>query len=99
MRRTTIRTLAPAACALCLTGIAASAAAQSAPASATPPLALDRFYPAPPGDTMFGVQSPHVEGDLTPQFSVVGDYAHDPLVLQTARTAEAPTIGPVAPVR
>ena len=89
MRRTTIRTLAPAACALCLTGIAASAAAQSAPASATPPLALDRFYPAPPGDTMFGVQSPHVEGDLTPQFSVVGDYAHDPLVLQTARTAEA----------
>lgn len=85
MRRTPIRHLAPAACALCLTGVAASAAAQSA----TPPLALDRFYPAPPGDAMFGVQSPHVEGDLSPQFSVVGDYAHDPLVLQTARTAEA----------
>lgn len=46
-------------------------------------LALDRFDPAPAGDRMFGVPSPFVAGELTPHLMVVGDYAHDPLVLRS----------------
>ncbi|MEZ4313968.1 MAG: thrombospondin type 3 repeat-containing protein [Polyangiaceae bacterium] len=88
MRRTNLRRLATAACAMVITGVAATAAAQDAPATPTPPLALDRFYPAPPGDRMFGVQSPYVAGDLTPHFSVVADYAHNPLVLRTVNSGE-----------
>src|SRR5690349_1231453 len=88
MGRTMLRRLASAACALTLMGIGATASAQDATNAASPPLALDRFYPAPPGDRMFGVQSPYVAGDLTPHFSVVVDYAHNPLVLRTAETRE-----------
>ena len=88
MRRIMLRRLAPAACALTLLGTGAGASAQDAPAAASPPLALNRFYPAPPGDRMFGVQSPYAAGDLTPHFSVVADYAHNPLVLKTVSTGE-----------
>jgi len=45
-------------------------------------LALDRFEPAPAGDRMFGVPSPYAAGELTPHVMLLGDYAHDPLVLQ-----------------
>ncbi|MFO0589686.1 MAG: OmpA family protein [Polyangiaceae bacterium] len=77
------------ACALSLFGIEATAGAQSASGNAaTPALALDRFYPAPPGDRMFGVESAAVGERSVPLFSVVADYAHDPLVLQTVRTSE-----------
>ena len=46
-------------------------------------LALDRFEPAPAGDRMFGVPSPFVAGDLTPHVMLLGDYAHNPLVLRS----------------
>jgi outer membrane protein OmpA-like peptidoglycan-associated protein len=67
--------------------ILAAAAASVAPAAAwaqqqTPPsLALDRFTPAPAGDRMFGVQSPFVAGDPDLHVMLLGDYAHNPLVL------------------
>ena len=88
MRRTMLRRLAPAACALTLMGIEATASAQDTANVASPPLALNRFYPAPPGDRMFGVQSPFVAGNLTPHFSIVADYAHNPLVLRTVSSGE-----------
>jgi OmpA-OmpF porin, OOP family len=80
-----LRRLAPAACALALTGLTAAASAQDA-TSTTPALALDRFNPAPAGDRMFGAQSPYVAGELTPHFSLLLDYAHNPLVLRTTET-------------
>lgn len=46
-------------------------------------LALDRFDPAPAGDRLFGVPSPYVAGELTPHVLLLGDYAHDPLVLRS----------------
>ena len=46
-------------------------------------LALDRLDPAPAGDRMFGVPSPYAAGELTPHLMVLGDYAHDPLVLHS----------------
>jgi OmpA-OmpF porin, OOP family len=46
-------------------------------------LALDRFDPAPAGDRMFGVPSPYAAGELTPHVMLLGDYAHDPLVLRS----------------
>jgi len=67
-----------AASALCT--VAPSASAQAA----VPSLALDRFDPAPAGDRMFGVQSPFVAGELTPHVMLLGDYAHNPLVIRTA---------------
>ncbi len=72
--------------ALALMGTAAVASAQDA---SSPPLALNRFYPAPAGDRFFGVQSPYVAGDLTPHFSLLADYAHNPLVLRTTDTRES----------
>ncbi len=66
--------------------VMAALAATSAPARAqttSPGLALDRFDPAPAGDRMFGVPSPYAAGDLTPHVMLLGDYAHDPLVLRT----------------
>ena len=45
-------------------------------------LALDRFEPAPAGDRMFGVPSPYAAGSFTPHIMLLGDYAHDPLVLR-----------------
>lgn len=63
--------------------------ATSAPSRAQQPsLALNRFDPAPAGDRMFAVPSPFVAGRLTPHFMVVGDYAHNPLVVSTAKSDE-----------
>jgi outer membrane protein OmpA-like peptidoglycan-associated protein len=62
-------------------------------AQSQPPLALDRFDPAPAGDRMFGVQSPFVAGHLTPHVTLLGDYAHDPLVLRT--TSDDKSVGAV----
>jgi outer membrane protein OmpA-like peptidoglycan-associated protein len=49
-------------------------------------LALNRFDPAPAGDRMFGVESPFVAGKLTPHVMLLGDYAHNPLVLRTTQS-------------
>ncbi|MFT3768516.1 MAG: OmpA family protein [Minicystis sp.] len=49
-------------------------------------LALDRFDPAPAGDRMFGVPSPFAAGSLTPHVMLLGDYAHNPLVLRYANS-------------
>src|SRR5450432_191029 len=46
-------------------------------------LALDRLDPAPAGDRMFGVPSPFVAGKFTPHVMLLGDYAHNPLVLRS----------------
>jgi outer membrane protein OmpA-like peptidoglycan-associated protein len=75
--------------------LAAVGASLPAPAraQAQPPLALDRFDPAPAGDRMFGVQSPFVAGHLTPHVSLLGDYAHNPLVLRT--TSDGKSVGAV----
>ncbi|XXT20011.1 OmpA family protein [Sorangium sp. So ce429] len=68
------------AAALCLLGAAARAEAQE---PARPEgFALDRFQPAPAGDRMFGVQSAYTAGDASPHIMILGDYAHDPLVLR-----------------
>jgi outer membrane protein OmpA-like peptidoglycan-associated protein len=63
--------------ALALSAVTAPAHAQNAG------LALDRFDPAPAGDRMFGVPSPYAAGELTPHIMLLGDYAHDPLVLRS----------------
>ncbi|WP_437507377.1 OmpA family protein [Sorangium sp. So ce1099] len=70
---------------------ALAAAAWAAPASAQEAdaergLALDRFNPAPAGDRMFGVPSPYAasprqDGSPTLHLMLLGDYAHNPLVL------------------
>ena len=68
----------------CVALVAATAAlASPARAQTQPPLALDRFNPAPAGDRMFGVQSPFVAGDPGLHVMLLGDYAHNPLVLKT----------------
>ncbi len=51
-----------------------------------PSLALNRFDPSQAGDRMFGVPSPFVAGALTPHFMLVGDYAHNPLLVSTAKS-------------
>jgi outer membrane protein OmpA-like peptidoglycan-associated protein len=53
-------------------------------------LALDRFTPAPAGDRMFGVESPYVAGHLTPHVMLLGEYAHNPLVLRSERSGTSP---------
>ena len=75
--------------------LAAAGASFSAPALAQrpPPLALNRFDPAPAGDRMFGVQSPFAAGELTPHVMLLGDYAHNPLVLRT--TSDEKNVGAV----
>jgi outer membrane protein OmpA-like peptidoglycan-associated protein len=65
--------------------LAASAGVASAQQTA---IALDRFDPAPAGDRMFGVPSPYVAGHLTPHVMLLGDYAHNPLVLRWTGTGE-----------
>jgi outer membrane protein OmpA-like peptidoglycan-associated protein len=68
----------------CVALVAATAAlATPARAQTQPPLALDRFTPAPAGDRMFGVQSPFVAGEHDLHVMLLGDYAHNPLVLKT----------------
>ncbi len=71
-----------ASLALALAAVAPSASAQQKG------IALDRFDPAPAGDRMFGVQSPFVAGELTPHVMLLGDYAHDPLVLRREGTGD-----------
>ena len=61
---------------------AVATASTGASAQTQPPLALDRFNPAPAGDRMFGVQSPFVAGDPALHVMLLGDYAHNPLVLK-----------------
>lgn len=75
--------------------LAAASASFSAPARAQsqPPLALNRFDPAPAGDRMFGVQSPFAAGPLTPHVMLLGDYAHNPLVLRS--TSDDKSVGAV----
>jgi len=63
-----------------IAGVAAPAAADD--------LAINRFYPAPAGDRLFGVQSAFVNGDLTPHAGLIIDYAHNPLVLRRTSTDE-----------
>jgi OmpA-OmpF porin, OOP family len=71
---------------------AVSLAATSARAQPTPPIALDRFDPAPAGDRMFGVQSPFAAGHMTPHMMLLIDYAHNPLVVSTR---SGPTLGAI----
>lgn len=52
-------------------------------------LALGRFDPAPAGDAMFGVPSPGVAPHGAPRLMLLGDYAHDPLVLRRASDGSA----------
>ena len=67
---------------IALLGVASAARAQSSG------LALDRFDPAPAGDRMFGVPSPYAAGPLTPHIMLLGDYAHNPLVLRSEPSNE-----------
>jgi outer membrane protein OmpA-like peptidoglycan-associated protein len=67
----------------CLTAALALAGLAAAPNASAQSLALDRFDPAPAGDRMFGVPSPFAAGSLTPHVMILGDYAHNPLVLRT----------------
>jgi outer membrane protein OmpA-like peptidoglycan-associated protein len=71
----------------CAALLAAAAVAAATPASAQtqPPLALDRFNPGFAGDRMFGVQSPFAAGDPGLHVMLLGDYAHNPLVLKTQK--------------
>jgi OOP family OmpA-OmpF porin len=74
---------------LCGLAIIAALFATSAPLRAEQPsLALNRFDPGHAGDRMFAVPSPFVAGALTPHFMVVGDFAHNPLLVSTAKTDE-----------
>ncbi|MEO7328173.1 MAG: porin, partial [Minicystis sp.] len=77
----------------CLQGAVAAAlttvaAGHSAFAEPPPSLALDRFDPAPAGDRMFGVESHFVAGHLVPHVMLLGDYAHNPLVVSTRSTGD-----------
>ncbi|WP_231511358.1 OmpA family protein [Chondromyces apiculatus] len=73
---------------LALTAVSATAAAQE-----TPPVALNRFNPAPAGDRMFGVASPDAaspnqDGGPGVNLMILGDYAHNPLVLRRESSGE-----------
>jgi len=68
--------------------IAAMVAGSSSASAEQPSLALNRFEPSQAGDRMFGVPSPFVAGALTPHFMILGDYAHNPLLVSTATSDE-----------
>ena len=76
--------------------VAVVIAGSAAPASADS-LALNRFEVAPAGDRMFGVPSPYAAGGDAPSlhFMLLGDIAHDPLVLRDATGNELPAGGAV----
>jgi OmpA-OmpF porin, OOP family len=82
MRPSRIHRYLQAATSIALLGAASPALAQSSG------LALDRFDPAPAGDRMFGVPSPYAAGPLTPHIMLLGDYAHNPLVLRSEPSNE-----------
>jgi outer membrane protein OmpA-like peptidoglycan-associated protein len=73
----------------------AAAVALAAPAALgqTQGFSLDRFRPAPPGDRLFGVESPFIAGDLVPHAMLLAEYAHNPLVLR--RETGDQDLGPV----
>ncbi|WP_437676770.1 OmpA family protein [Sorangium sp. So ce131] len=83
---------------ICGAAALAAAAAWSAPASAQEAgaaqgLALNRFNPAPAGDRMLSVPSPYAasprqDGSPTLHLMLLGDYAHNPLVLTRESTDE-----------
>jgi outer membrane protein OmpA-like peptidoglycan-associated protein len=75
------------ACALGSIVFASPAGAQSG----TPPLALNRFNPAPAGDSMFSLPSPFVAGDPALHVALIGDYAHNPLILR--RESDGAVVG------
>lgn len=58
-----------------------------------PSLALDRFNPSYAGDRFFGVTSPFAAGDPGLHLMLLGDYAHEPLVLR--RDADDEQVGAV----
>lgn len=60
--------------------------APSLAAEDAPSLALSALEPTPPGDAFVAVPSPFAGGHLIPRGSVGFDYAHQPLVLESAST-------------
>src|SRR5688572_27957775 len=74
-RRRTASWLSALAAALCMGSVAAPAAAQEQG------FALGRLTPSPAGDRMFGIPSPYTAGHLDVHVMLLGDYAHNPLVL------------------
>jgi outer membrane protein OmpA-like peptidoglycan-associated protein len=61
--------------------------ARSAQAQATGATgSLERFRPAPAGDSLFGVASPSVGGHLVPRATAVVDFASRPLSIQSGTT-------------
>ena len=75
-RRRTLRALVASAVSALVVGVSAPAFAQG--------LSLARFEPSHAGDRFFGVDSPYVAGHLALHAMILGDYAHDPLVLRTS---------------
>ena len=75
MRSCRLKTCLRGASTLALLAVTSSAHAEG--------MALNRFDPAPAGDRMFGVPSPHVAGHLTPHVMLLADYAHNPLKLHS----------------
>ncbi|MCL2723377.1 MAG: OmpA family protein [Polyangiaceae bacterium] len=69
------------------------AAALLARPAAAQGLPLNRLEPAPAGDRFFGVESPFAAGSATPHLMLLGDYAHNPLVLK--RTSDDSNVGHV----
>ena len=74
--------------AVALLTLAASLGAARDGAAQTAPLALNRFDPAPAGDRMFGVPSPFAAGHPGLHVMLLGDYAHNPLVIARQSTGE-----------
>ncbi len=75
----------------CLVGATATlalAATTKGASAQQPPVALNQFEPAPAGDRFFGVQSPYAAGKATPHLMLLGDYAHNPLVLRWNRSGD-----------
>src|SRR5687768_437844 len=67
---------------------AAIIAAAPRPAVAEEAIALDRFHPSFAGDRMFGVPSPFAAGNPGLHVMLLGDYAHNPLVVRRVNSRE-----------
>lgn len=72
---------------------ASRASAETENEAAGTEVALNRFEPAFAGDKMFGVQSAHTPGNPGLYIAVLGDYAHNPLVLR--REGDDESIGSI----
>src|SRR5262245_4830928 len=68
---------APLLFAALLVGMTAAAVARGQTTAGN--IALDRFEPAPAGDTFFGMPSPTAQGHLVPRGYLLVDYADRPL--------------------